>query len=479
MQNNVSQLYDRIKGSVAQVEGGQHTGKTLTLIRTDCLELFGLLELLLISERDSYYGYFFMNLTYDIVFDERMIACIRLNTFPPVFATNPLFLFKFSLKEIIYIICHEIDHILLNHPAEMLRLNPEKDTDVFYLINLAADAAVNERINHEIATTKRSFLAAPEGIVDAKLLKEIYQLKQLSNLENHLYYYDKIKGKAAADHQQPDRMLQAHQGETNKGEQTDDGSAQSEVSGDRGNQSNASEGSLVTAKTGGYLLDHDWQVGTDPEDADAVVREFINAAAGMMSDEARGLMPGDFLEQLTRINQPPKINWQSLLKRYMGTISAGKRKTRMRLNRRQPHRFDIAGSVDDKLLKLVVAIDTSASMSSKQLNEIFNEIFSIVAKRRHEVTVIECDTRVHRVYRVRSGDDVGQKASGRGGTSFTPVINYINEHRYFRDALLIYFTDGYGESSIPRPRTYRNLWVILGKTDNLSVKEPFGKVIAY
>lgn len=103
MQNNVSQLYDRIKGSVAQVEGGQHTGKTLTLIRTDCLELFGLLELLLISERDSYYGYFFMNLTYDIVFDERMIACIRLNTFPPVFATNPLFLFKFSLKEIIYI----------------------------------------------------------------------------------------------------------------------------------------------------------------------------------------------------------------------------------------------------------------------------------------------------------------------------------------------------------------------------------------
>ena len=66
---------------------------------------------------------------------------------------------------------------------------------------------------------------------------------------------------------------------------------------------------------------------------------------------------------------------------------------------------------------------------------------------------------------------------GRGGTSFTPVIEYINEHRYFRDALLIYFTDGYGESSIPRPRTYRNLWVVLGRASDLSVENPYGLVL--
>lgn len=45
--------------------------------------------------------------------------------------------------------------------------------------------------------------------------------------------------------------------------------------------------------------------------------------------------------------------------------------------------------------------------------------------------------------------------------------------------LLIYFTDGYGEREIPRPKTYRNLWVVLGDEENLSLKEPYGTVISF
>ena len=68
------------------------------------------------------------------------------------------------------------------------------------------------------------------------------------------------------------------------------------------------------------------------------------------------------------------------------------------------------------------------------------------------------------------------KVKGRGGTWFSPVIEYINKDKYFRDALLIYFTDGGGEEKIPKPLTYRNIWV-LTESDELSVEEPYGIVL--
>ena len=163
----------------------------------------------------------------------------------------------------------------------------------------------------------------------------------------------------------------------------------------------------------------------------------------------------------------------------MGTIAVGKRKTRTRLNRRQPERFDLPGRQDDKILKIVAAIDTSGSVSDRDVAYILNEIIAIIAGRKHSLTVIECDSKIQRVYQVKTQADIKKNVAGRGGTAFTPVVEYINNDRYFRDALLIYFTDGYGEREIPRPKTYRNLWVILGNTKNLSVAEPYGSVVAF
>ena len=75
--------------------------------------------------------------------------------------------------------------------------------------------------------------------------------------------------------------------------------------------------------------------------------------------------------------------------------------------------------------------------------------------------------------------DVKNDAAGRGRTYFTPVIEHINSDRYYRDALLIYFTDGYGEDKIPKPLTYRNLWVITGRRNELSLKNPYGAVVSF
>lgn len=472
MTNDITQLLYRIKENIAAIEAGETLYSLLDEVRSDFLEFMELCKLFLISERDSYYGYFLMNMQFSVNFGANSIAGIKLNTFPPVFESNPLLLCKFKLKEILYVICHEIDHVVLNHPAEMVKANPTKDEQTFYEFNLAADASVNDRIDHEIKAENRAFLAHPDGVITSKVLAKMYEIKHLLPMENYAYYFGMISGKQQKNEENApgngqDSMMQQ--------QNRQDGTAQgdSSVSG----QQSEDGDEIVTAANCGELTDHNWEAGDDAEDAQAVVREFVNAAVDMMNEESRGLMPAHFMSQVELINKPPVLSWQAILKKYIGTISANKRKTRMRLNRRQPERFDLSGRVDDKVLKIAVAIDTSGSVDDHMIAQIFNEIFAILAKRKHEITVIECDAQIQRVYRAKNAGEIQKKVAGRGGTMFTPAIEYINNDKYFRDALLIYFTDGFGEREIPKPKTYRNLWVVFDDERHLSVKEPYGVVL--
>ena len=62
----------------------------------------------------------------------------------------------------------------------------------------------------------------------------------------------------------------------------------------------------------------------------------------------------------------------------------------------------------------------------------------------------------------------------RGGTKFSPVFEYANNRKI---NLLVYFTDGEGESRLSVvPRGYKVLWVISGRGDKLSLNNPYGAV---
>lgn len=115
-------------------------------------------------------------------------------------------------------------------------------------------------------------------------------------------------------------------------------------------------------------------------------------------------------------------------------------------------------------------------ISSSGLQVILSEVFNIIKKRNTKVTVIECDTKVNNVYIVKNPSDIKYQVRGRGGTSFSPVIEYINSNKYYRDSILIYFTDGYGNKAIPKPLVYRNIWCLLD-SDYLSVDKPYGAIL--
>lgn len=448
-----------------------------------------LVTLFLVSERDTYYGYFFMAMTFRPNPNMDAIAGILLDAYPPIFEANPLRLFKLSLKEILYVFCHEVDHVVFNHPAEMVRSNPEKQPDLFKLFNYAADASVNDQLNFEAACGKK-FLAPPKGIITSQFISARFNIAQVAPRQDYLYYFNLIKDVALPE-EMGNSKEPGFEGEPLAGgssvESGGDEGAEFEEGSFVGGSAEEAGGSVEAGFEEGLLIgNHSWEsstgedeeiTGTLDEMLESATKEFLNNVNELMGAEARGMMPAYFIERLEQINAPAKLNWKQLLKKYVGTISAEKIKTKTRLNRRQPLRFDLSGTRESKTLKIAIAIDTSASMDSEQLRQIFAEVFAIVAQRRCEITVIECDAEVRNVYRITSPDDANLEVSGRGGTCFSPVIRYINDHRYFRDALLIYFTDGYGEKSIPRPRTYRNLWVISGTAVHLSVEQPYGLVL--
>lgn len=475
--NDIRALLLEIKEDIRTIETTGADVSVLARIERDFLEMLELIKLFLISERDTYYGFFLMNMRFSARFDMDGIAGIRLGEYPPLFEANPLILCKFSLKEIIYVVCHEIDHVVLNHPAEMVKANPEKDPRIYKLFNLAADASVNDRLDHE-ATSLHPFMKAPQGAVSSKVLGEMFDM-HLWALENYQYYFDAIKDEPVDDEEsQPQRMLSQLGDDNDEGDEGE-GSAAADGSEEGDGDDGGDSGGIVTAGDCKDPQDHGWNEdeSLDADELSYAAREFVNSAVGLMNEESRGMMPASFMSQVEALNAPPKLSWQSLLKKYVGTISAGKRKTRSRLNRRQPRRFDLSGAVDEKALKIVCAIDTSGSVDDEQIRQILSEVLAIIAHRKFEMTVIECDAQVQHVYRVRTKADVQGSVHGRGGTAFTPVIEYVNNDRYFRDALLIYFTDGWGEDWIPRPLTYRNLWV-LTEGEYLSVKEPYGAVVS-
>lgn len=468
--NDISTLLCNMQRQVSLYEKKQDS-TILDTISSEFQRFAQLVTLFLISERDTYYGYFFMSMSFRTNFESSSIAGIRLDEYPPVFETNPLLLLKFGMNEILYVFCHEVDHVLFNHPAEMVKSNPSKDPNIYELFNYAADAAVNDLINQEIQNG-RTYLSMPKGAITSHSLADMFGLSNVLPLQNYLYYLNLlIENECTPPHQQ-NGIAPLPQNEA---------AALDSVS----SMSASGDSTAVTAQSITSIKDHSWNNGASSHlDSDAAqkyeatAKQLINSATSMASAETRKLMPNHFKQQVSKINEPARLNWKQLLKRYVGTVQSGKTKTKMRLNRRQPKRFDLSGTKTDTVIKIVVAIDTSASMSADDISAALNEVTSIVSKRKHQITVVECDSQIQRIYEIRTPSDIKPNVQGRGGTAFTPVIEFINNNAQFRDALLIYFTDGFGEMTIPKPCINRILWVIVDDAQNLSVEQPYGIAVS-
>ena len=170
----------------------------------------------------------------------------------------------------------------------------------------------------------------------------------------------------------------------------------------------------------------------------------------------RGTVPGELKELIDSlyVSEEPVIDWRAYLRRFNGMAS----KVFTKKTRRKPNkRFYGNPALKIKQRKnTLVAVDTSGSVSKDDLKEFLSEIHHIW-KTGTEVTVVECDATIGRVYEYKGKAEEAKEVTGRGGTSYEPVMKYLWDHKD-KYQNLIYLTDG--ECSIERTQPCKPvLWV--------------------
>lgn len=186
-----------------------------------------------------------------------------------------------------------------------------------------------------------------------------------------------------------------------------------------------------------------------PEDEPDVPRRY----------KVAGRLPGRWIEELEGTTLPPEhwIDWKSALSMFVARARAPVH-TWARPNRRFPDRvFAVPGRtwaprrVNDP--RLLVAIDTSVSMSNRELEEIARQLV-LLAERAH-VTVVECDVEITRVYPFAGKIEC---VTGRGGTDLRPVFAPDTLAAFDVDGV-VYFTDGDGPYP-EEPARVPTLWIL-------------------
>ena len=456
---NILQIYNICRELVSQAEksaannGGKVDESLLPPLKDAFEQVIEFEKIHLITAHDVFYGSMLMNMDTKVDFTVRGPLDIDVRKEPFVMSFNPLFIAKYRYAEFTGLVVSEILKLAYAHPASFSKLNQGKDTGAHNLLEKSSQASVSSMVQNDIRLDRREdkkLVLPPDAYTSTKMSAELgVTPKKDQALE---YYY---------------KMLDTFSKKDPKGNQPQP------MMGDGEKQQN---GPATTNNQNGKPA-HQWY-DQDPEDTKEKIKSMVSEVYNNMNEKDRGTMPGNLVEHIKNMLKKPEISWKQVLRKYIGAIPVPHRSTKTRLNRRQPERSDLSGQLPKRHIELVVAIDTSGSMSSSDISYVINEIFAIVKDYDSKVTIIECDAEVGKVYTAKKAKDVQTKVTGRGGTSFVPVINHINDSGKYRHALMIYFTDGYGDSEIPKPRTFRNLWVVLEDETRLSVKEPYGEVKA-
>ena len=456
---NILTIYNICRDLVAQAEksaaanGGKVDESLLPPLKEAFEQIIEFEKIHLITAHDVFYGSMLMNMDTKVDFSIRGPIDINVKKEPFVMSFNPMFIASYKYSEFTALVVAEILKLAYAHPASFASMNSSRDQGAHELLEKSSSASVNNMVQSDIRLDKNSdkkLVLPQDSYTTAKLSEETgLNPKRDQGLEYYYKFLENFSKKKDGKSGKP------QMGPPNP----QDANAPATRNNDKGQQP------------------HQWE-NEDPSEMKEKIKSMVSEVYNNMSEKARGTMPGALIEQIKQLLKKPELNWKQILRKYVGAIPVPHRSTRTRLNRRQPYRADLSGQLPKRHVELVLAIDTSGSMANEDIAYVINEIFNIVKDYDSKITIIECDAEIGKVYEAKKARDVQTKVSGRGGTSFAPVIEYINKSNKYRHALMVYFTDGYGDIEIEKPRTFRNLWVVLEDEKRLSVKEPYGEVKA-
>jgi len=207
---------------------------------------------------------------------------------------------------------------------------------------------------------------------------------------------------------------------------------------------------------GELILDPDYRPATPP--GAQVWRDRLVAAAQQAPGSAEGM--GDPLKWRLEPLREPTVPWQEVLRRFVTSAYGGERRW-LPPSRRHVAQGLYLPSRRTDLLKLVVAIDTSAS-TTHYLPEFAAELIGLLQPfGRYELTLVCCDEEIRSVREYDPDHPLtleDLQLEGGWGTDFRPVFDWI-DRSLSEVNVLVYLTDGEGEAPGQAP-LYPVLWAL-------------------
>lgn len=373
--------------------------------------------------KEPFYGLFLMGLQRKDGTSEIDTAAVGIEGINPVLYVNLNFWGTLDDKMKIAILKHELNHILMGHLTNNWNYLSDED---HVTLNEAQDCEINSFIS-ELQTDPWCYPAA----------------YNLENGKGTLYYYEQIKK------------------QKKKG----------------GGGSGSGQGQGQNSSGRKTVDDHKFfGKAADLSDAEKqLIEQQIANNTKRTAEQVQkqcGNIPGQFQEYVNNLFKVKDriFNWKAYFRRSLGTmIDVELKKTKKRESVRFP---GAAGSKHKRKAKVLVVVDTSGSISTKDLCDFFSEI-NHVYKAGTVVDIIEIDTQIQRQYTYTGTWDM--KASGRGGTVLNDAIEYYNNHRRDYTAMVI-FTDGYCNVDF---KIYgKHMWILTHDSCNQKYPGPVIKIPA-
>lgn len=373
--------------------------------------------------KEPYYGFYIMSL--NKIWDARKVptAGVCKNGINYQLAINPGFWESLSAPHKTGLLKHELLHIAFGHLTTFSFFSDKA------LANVAMDMEINQYIDKEYL---------PEGGINI----EDYEDLNLDKKAGCRYYYDKLK---------------KFQDKKNQ----------------NGTCGNQAMDDLLDNIASGNIPDHStWEEFENmPEAEKKLIEKQANKVLQQIKDQtlkARGTVPGE-IDAVIVIEEvmPAKFDWRGYIRRFTGVSTKVYTK---KIRRKENKRFSDNPGLKIKMKQhMLLAIDTSGSVSDNELKEFMNEIKHI-HKAGVDITIIQCDTKINSIKPYNGKNEL--EINGRGGTEFDPVLEYFNNNLK-KYTSLVYFTDGEG---YPRIKPKGNMLWVLSEQSYMNEKLP-GKVI--
>lgn len=221
--------------------------------------------------------------------------------------------------------------------------------------------------------------------------------------------------------------------------------------------------------------------GKNPEEMQPLDEHDAEALSGASVEEVRKLsdeiseaiqqgamLAGKFGVKVPRVIQDlmqPKVSWRDELREFVSSTTKGRDEyTWRKMNRRRMVDDIYLPTLEaEKVGEIIIAIDTSGSIGSKQLTEFATEMISIcdmVSPDRVRVIWWDHQVRGEQVFSDNyDGLATMLKPEGGGGTRVSSVSELLCSENSTAECLVV-FTDGYVEDNIKWQTNIPTLWMV-------------------